>query len=96
MKHYVYIIYSREIDKFYTGESVDPIERVVQHNNGFYSNSSTKITNDWEIFLTIKCTSRTQAIKVERFIKKMRNRKFYHRLKNGPGIVVAILKRFSG
>ncbi len=95
MEHFVYILYSQKIDRFYVGESVNPTERVKQHNAGFYSTASTKITHDWVIFLAISCKSRTQAIKFERFIKRMRTRKFYNRLKDEPEVVISLLERFS-
>jgi putative endonuclease len=70
MKHFVYIIYSPSKNRFYVGVSVNPEERLLQHNNGFYESSSTKYTNDWVIFLSIECQSKTQALKFEKFIKK--------------------------
>ncbi len=95
MNHFVYIIYSPAKDRFYVGESIDPIERLDQHNKGYYSGSSTKFTNDWEIFLIIECQSKSQALKVEKFIKRMRNREFYKRLRGSQKLVDEIVKKFS-
>jgi len=95
MTHFVYIIYSQSINQFYIGESINPIERLKQHKSGFYKNSSTKTADDWELFLSIECTSKKQAIKFERFIKNMKNRKFYLKLKENPKIVEELLLRFS-
>ncbi|WP_121065197.1 GIY-YIG nuclease family protein [Maribacter vaceletii] len=34
--HYLYIIYSVTLDKYYTGESTDPITRLEQHNAHYF------------------------------------------------------------
>ena len=93
MANFVYIIFSESKNQFYIGESVNPVERLNQHNSGFYENSRTKIAIDWELFLTIECNSKTQAIKLERFIKKMKSRKFILKLKENPGIVSDLLQK---
>ncbi|MFV0591783.1 MAG: GIY-YIG nuclease family protein [Draconibacterium sp.] len=95
MAHFVYIIYSPSSDKFYVGETVNIPHRIVEHNSGHYHHASTKFTNDWKLFLQIKCESKTQALKFERFIKRMKSRKFYHKLKNYPDIVDNLLVRFK-
>ena len=46
--HYVYILYSLKIDKFYVGESADIETRLLQHNSGFFKGSYTSRSNDWE------------------------------------------------
>ena len=94
MKHFVYIIYSKSADRYYVGESVNPGQRLVQHNSRHYKHSSTKVDDDWLLFLTIGCTSRAQALKLEKFIKSMRNRSFYHKLKGDPQFVEKLLDRF--
>jgi len=95
MKHFVYIIYSKSIDKFYIGESVNPEERLKQHNSRHYKHSSTKVADNWMSFLSIECKSRTQALKLERFIKRMRNHSFYRKLKENPNVTEDLLNRFS-
>ena len=47
--HYVYIIYSRQIDRFYIGESENPDMRLIQHNNKEFKSAFTSQTNDWEL-----------------------------------------------
>ncbi|MFC0878468.1 GIY-YIG nuclease family protein [Saccharicrinis sp. FJH2] len=93
--HFVYIIYSRLKDRFYIGETKDIKRRLDKHNSGFYNNASTKFTKDWKLFLTIKCNNRSQALKLERYIKKMRNRKFYQKLQNNADMVNSLLTKFS-
>ncbi|OEK01919.1 endonuclease [Roseivirga sp. 4D4] len=92
--HRVYILYSPSLDRFYTGETVDVETRLVQHNTGFYNGASTSTTDDWQVFLVISCTGKTQALKVERFIKKQKSSKFIRKLKDEPAIIEDILRRF--
>lgn len=93
--HYVYIIYSESFDRFYIGETVDVAGRIMQHNTGFYDGSSTKYASDWSLYLSIRCENRIQALKLERFIKQMKSRKFINKLKGDSELVNGLLKRFS-
>ncbi len=92
--HYVYILYSLSLDRFYTGETVNVETRLIRHNSGYYGGASTSVTKDWQVFLIITCTDKAQALKVERFIKKQKSSKFIRKLKGQPSIIEDILRRF--
>ena len=93
--HYVYILYSPSKDRYYVGETAFLSGRLEQHNEGFYKNAVTKIASDWELFLKIECADRSQALKIERFIKQQKSRKFIERLKSEPKIINDLLLRFK-
>jgi putative endonuclease len=95
MSHFVYIIYSQSVDKFYVGETVNVQERIKQHNSGVYKNASSKIATDWNLFLKIECKSRTQALQIERHIKKMKSRKYLENLKKFPEMRTKLIIRFD-
>jgi putative endonuclease len=78
--HYVYIIFSKKLDKFYIGESKNPEERTIQHNESFFSNSWTSKTNDWELQTVIQFDNIANARKAELFIKKMKSIDFIKKL----------------
>jgi putative endonuclease len=78
--HYLYILYSSSIDKYYVGETADFEERLQQHNNGFYKGSYTKRASDWEKVLLLEFDTINQAKRAEIFVKKMNSRKFIERL----------------
>ena len=78
--HFVYIIYTVAFDKYYVGESIDPIERVNQHNLGFYKRSSTSFAKDWHVKLILPGGSKEVAIKIERYIKSMKSKAFILKL----------------
>jgi putative endonuclease len=91
--HFLYIIYSEKIDKHYVGET-DNIElRLLKHNNHSYQGSFTKSSNDWKVVLSYNCTSRKQAIAVEKFIKKMKSKVFIQKIINNSSIVDDIISR---
>ncbi len=78
--HFVYIIYSKELDRFYVGESASVIERVQQHNSHFFAKSFTSNASDWELKLSMEFPNRISARNAECFIKKMKSRQFIERL----------------
>ena len=71
MKYCVYIIYSINLDKYYVGETSDFRNRLEEHRIGFYKNSFTSKAKDWELFFKLNCKSKSQAIKIEKQIKRM-------------------------
>ncbi|WP_323758242.1 GIY-YIG nuclease family protein [Roseivirga sp.] len=93
--HYVYILYSPSTDRYYIGETAFVSGRLEQHNGCFYKNASTKSASDWELFLEIECIDRSQALKIERFIKQQKSRKFIERLKSESKIINDLLLRFK-
>jgi len=93
--HFVYILYTPSKDRYYVGESAFVSGRLDQHNEGFYKGAATKLASDWELFLEIECSDRSQALKIEHFIKKQKSRKFIERLKLDPKIIKDILLRFQ-
>ena len=94
MEHFVYIILSKSADKYYVGETCNIQERVHQHNSAYYDSAFSKQAKDWELFWSLKCNSRSQALKIEKHIKKMRNRKFYENLVKFSEISQKLLERF--
>ncbi len=93
--HYCYILHSPKLDSYYIGQAIDPYKRLIEHNEGKYNKSYTKITSDWEHYLLIECSSKSQAIKIESFIKRMKSRKFIERLKSEKEIINDLLTRFN-
>ncbi|MFO0357622.1 MAG: GIY-YIG nuclease family protein [Sphingobacteriaceae bacterium] len=67
--HYVYILYSPILNKYYVGESNDVEKRLIQHNTAFYKGSYTSITNDWILKSSI-CFNSSSAAKKQRLSLK--------------------------
>ena len=65
---YVYILYSETILKYYVGQTADIERRLVRHNEGYVK--STKRGSPWTLIHSIKVHSRSEALLLERKIKK--------------------------
>jgi len=89
--HYLYILFSNSSQKFYIGETNNIQERILKHQNHFYSNSFTKIAEDWEIVLTFICNDRQEAVYLEGFIKRMKSKTFNNKIIADPSILKDIL-----
>ena len=92
---YIYIIYSKNIDAFYIGQTIDLNKRIEEHNSKFYDNIFTVKTNDWILYYSMECDSRKQAILIESHIKRMKNRKYYESLKIHPDISINLKNKYK-
>ncbi len=86
MTFFVYIIFSKSLDEYYTGHSENVNERISLHNSGFFKNAHTSRATDWRIEFRLECESRSQAIKIEKHIKRMKSRKYIENLIHFPDI----------
>ncbi|WP_026726861.1 GIY-YIG nuclease family protein, partial [Flavobacterium denitrificans] len=68
-------------------------ERILKHQNHSYSNSFTKIANDWEIALTFICSNKEEALYLENFIKRMKSKVFNNKIIAEPSILKEILSK---
>ena len=93
MKHYLYIIYSKDLDKFYTGETSNIEERITLHNTHTFKNAFTKAASDWKLMLCFPCKDRTEALFLERFIKRMKSKKFNQKIIDNPNLLFNILNK---
>ena len=94
MQYFVYILYSKKLDRYYTGTTDDVAVRLSQHNTDHYPGSFTTKGIPWEIYLSISCPSSEAAFKLEVFIKKMKSKTFILKLKEHPEIIQDIISKF--
>ncbi|GAB5538299.1 MAG: hypothetical protein Salg2KO_04020 [Salibacteraceae bacterium] len=79
MAHYVYILYSASIDKYYIGESENVKKRLVHHNSEMNQNW-TRRGRPWHLVKEIEFADSKAASKAERFIKRQKSRKFIEKI----------------
>ena len=82
---YVYIIYSESIDQYYIGSTSDLQWRIEKHNNHEFEGAQTLRANDWKYVFTLNCVDDKQPLNIEKFIKKMKSRKFNLKLIENGG-----------
>ena len=93
--HFLYIIYSDCLQKYYVGESPDVEIRLSHHNNHYFKTNFTKSANDWKLSIKYECKNRGEALFLEKFIKKMKSRVFIEKIVSNPEILVDLLRKYS-
>ena len=74
VKMIVYILYSEKSSRYYVGQTTDIEKRLKRHNLGIVP--STKHGVPWELVLQIEVLSRSEAMVLERKIKKRGAKRF--------------------
>ncbi len=74
MPCFVYIIYSKAIDRFYVGQTENLEDRLFRHNNS--GSKSTRRANDWRFVHFEEFPDRSAAVNRETEIKKKKSRKY--------------------
>jgi len=78
--YFIYILYSESSDKYYVGYSDDPIRRETEHNTKPF-NTFTSKHRPWKLVASFPAgESRSEAIRIERYIKKQKSRTFILKL----------------
>ena len=65
---FVYILHSKVLNQFYAGHTADLEKRMKRHNRGGVP--STKRGLPWKLVTSFEVSSRSDAMKLERKIKK--------------------------
>ncbi len=78
MKHFVYILYSDLRNRYYIGSSENIERRLERHNQG--ATKSTKSGRPWKIVYTEEYKSKSDAIKRELYLKRMKSRVYIESL----------------
>ena len=72
--YYVYILYSKQVDRYYVGQTEDVGKRIQSHLSGI--SKYTSIANDWIEVYSEVFETRKEAIKRENEIKEKKSRKY--------------------
>ena len=80
MPYFVYILYSDSIDRYYIGSCSDINSRLTRHNAG--ATASTKHGRPWKLMYSESFENKSDALKRELHLKKMKSRIFIEKLIN--------------
>ena len=81
--YYIYILYSDRSDKYYVGYTKDVQQRLKQHNESERTTFTSK-HRPWVLAAAFKVgESESEAIRIERFIKKQKSRGLLQRMVSG-------------
>jgi putative endonuclease len=90
--YFVYIIYSSKLDTYYVGTTDNVERRLLEHNLKTYADSYTSKGTPWSLVLSYLCSNSDEAYKLERFIKRMKSRRFIEKIIDDEGILSDICK----
>lgn len=71
---FIYIIYSKEADKYYVGQTENIEDRLISHRSGI--SKYTSMADDWVLLYSESFQTRNDAIRREIEIKKKKSRKY--------------------
>ena len=94
MPHFVYILYSASHDLYYVGESSDVERRIVFHNYLSQTGYTSKF-RPWKLLLQMELPNHSSARRLEKHIKKQKNRGIITLLHSDMEYRKALIKKFS-
>lgn len=74
MPYFTYIIKSKVANRYYIGETDNLERRITLHNEG--NSISTKAYIPWELVYFEKFATKTEALRREKHLKKMKSKKY--------------------
>jgi putative endonuclease len=89
--HYLYILYSEKLDRFYVGETANIKARLQKHHSNYYKKSFTAKAQDWQVVLQQEVSNEKEAVFLEKFIKRMKSKKFIKKVIENPTILKDLL-----
>ena len=78
MSYFIYILHSSKSNRYYIGSAFDPDKRLIRHNAG--ATPSTKSGRPWKIVYAEIFPTKTDALKREIYLKKMKSRIYLENL----------------
>ena len=85
MSWFVYILYSETHNLYYNGESEFPKERLKAHNNNL--SDYTRNKGPWKLMYVEHLENRSEALKREKQLKKLKHRSILNAIKSPLNIV---------
>jgi putative endonuclease len=91
--HIVYILHSQKLNRFYIGYSSNFEQRFEFHLNDTQTRKFTHKASDWQLYLKIECTSKYQALAIEKHIKSMKSKVYIQNVLKYPEIITKLLEK---
>ena len=91
---YVYILYAPNHDKYYVGQTKDIATRLLFHNE-LSKTSYTSKYRPWELKKSWKVANESEAVRLERFIKKQKSKKFIIKLLDDVTLFPSICEKMG-
>jgi putative endonuclease len=92
---FVYILFSKKLNRFYIGSSDNFLKRLEEHNDIKYEDAFTAKGIPWELFFVINCNSSTQAYQIEKHIKNMKSTNYTRNFLKYPEIADKLIEKYK-
>jgi putative endonuclease len=92
-----YIIFSQKLQCHYIGACHEDLEsRIAKHNTHDYgAHRFTAKAEDWRLVLAIACENYSQAIKIEKHIKRMKSSIYISNLIKYPEMQLKLKQKYG-
>ena len=92
--HFVYILHSEKLNRYYSGYTSDINTRLDFHENA-ESHKFTYNANDWVLVFTLECNSKPQALAIEKHIKSMKSKVYIKNLLQYPEMSLKLKAKYT-
>ena len=92
----LYILHSLKLNKYYIGQTINLTERIDLHKTQYFKNSFTAKAVDWTLIFTLECESRDEALFIEKYIKRMKSRRYIENLLKKSGASQKLIEKYRG
>ncbi len=89
----VYILQSKQLNRFYIGYSSNIGLRLEFHKHPD-TRKFTSNAKDWILYYKIDCTTKSQALAIEAHIKRMKSKVYIDNLIKHPEITTKLLEKY--
>ena len=90
----VYILHSEKLNRYYIGYTSNFDLRLEFHKNA-PPNKYTSNASDWTLFFSLICSTKTQALSIEKHIKNMKSKVYIENLTRYPEISTKLLTKYN-
>ena len=92
--HYVYILQSEKLNRYYIGYTANITTRLEFHENS-EARKFTYNADDWELVFSLECETKTQALAIEKHIKMMKSKTYIQNLLIYPEMAAKLREKYK-
>ena len=92
--HYVYILHSDKLNRYYTGYTSNIDSRLEFHENA-EARKFTYNADDWALVFSLECENKTQALAIEKHIKLMKSKTYIQNLLIYPDMATKLKAKYK-
>ncbi|TVQ67392.1 MAG: GIY-YIG nuclease family protein [Balneolaceae bacterium] len=88
--HHLYVLHSKSLDRYYVGQTKQVENRLIKHNKGH--SRATKGGIPWDLVFSVSFKSKTECLRAENWLKKMKSRVIVEQVINGELDLMDVIK----